>query len=297
MFPNPHTMSTKAVSGIHTVVRAYARVFPEYNMELVHPDAGADVVVTHAGMAHNYADISMLHGIYFTDDYRASVNEWRANAHVVRSAVRARFITVPSEWVAETIRRDFRREPVVVPHGIFADEWVHSYPIVEKSVLWAKNRDFDVCDPTDLAVIAINMPDFNFVTTFYSGHPPANVSVIGVQPTDRMKTLIQKSSMVISTINETWGILYAEAMAAGTPVVAANWGHVPNLVPHGVAGYIYNRRDTQDAINGIEWVERHRATLSKNASVLARELRWQQAAERVRELAEVVVYERSKGLL
>lgn len=297
MFPNPLSLDDR-VSGIHTVIRAYKRVFPDYGMEFVHPDAECDVVITHAGMASAYADISMLHGIYFTAEYKASNNEWRANSHVVRAARRARFVTVPSEWVAETIRREFRREPVIIPHGVFADEWEHSYEPVKETVLWGKNRDYDACDPTDLAVIAKRMPDFNFVTTFYpSKLAPNNVSVIGVQPPERMKVFIQKSDVVISTVNETWGIMYAEAMASGTPVVTANWGHVPTLVPHGVAGYTYNRHDASDAVRGIRWSSEHRETLGANARKLASELRWQEAGERVRVLAERVVWERGRGLI
>lgn len=297
MFPSPLFLDDR-VSGIHTVIRAYERVFPEYGMEFVHPDAECDVVITHAGMASAYSDISMLHGIYFTAEYMASKNEWRANAHVVRSARRARFVTVPSEWVAQTIRREFRREPVIVPHGVFADEWEHSHEPVKGTVLWGKNRDYDACDPTDLAIIARRMPDFKFITTFYPGeNPPRNVSVIGVQPYDRMKIFIQKSDVVISTVNETWGIMYAEAMASGTPVVTANWGHVPTLVPHGVAGYTYNRHDTQDAVRGINWASKHRSVLGMNARKLARELSWQKAGERVRVLAERIVWERSNGLI
>ena len=298
MLPNPLTLSKVHVSGIHTVIRAYKEVFPKYGMEFVDPDAPCDVVITHAGMASTYADIAMLHGIYFTADYMANNNEWRANVHVVKSARRARFVTVPSEWVAETIRRDFRREPIIIPHGIFAEDWAHDMDYVPNTVLWAKNRNYDVCDPTDLAVIAQHAPHFNFITTFYPGtNPPDNVSVIGVQPTDRIKVLIQKSEMVVSTVAETWGILYAEALAAGTPVVTANWGHVPHMSPHGVSGYTYNRNNTADAVRGIEWTHKHRDVLSKNARKLAGELSWQVPAERVRELAEIVMFEREKGLL
>jgi len=296
MFPSP-LVRDERVSGIHTVIKAYGRTFPDYGMQFVDSDSEFDVIITHAGMTSLYSDIAMLHGIYFTDDYNAHKTEWRANAHVVRSIRRSRFITVPSEWVAETIRRDFRVDPVIIPHGVFADEWEHDLPTLKKTVLWAKNRDYDACDPTDLAQIAVRMPDFNFVTTFYRGRPPSNVSVIGVQPPDRIKVLVQRSDIVISTVNETWGILYAEALAAGTPVVTANWGHVPNLVPHGVAGYTYNRKDAEDAIRGIRWASEHRDTLARNARKLARELRWQRAGERVRALAERAIWERSKGLI
>jgi glycosyltransferase involved in cell wall biosynthesis len=294
MFPLADRMANDGrVSGIHSVVRAYAKIFPEYGLELVGPDDACDIVITHAGMASNYSDIAMLHGIYFTNDYNASTNEWRANVHVVNSIRRARYITVPSPWVAETLRRDFRREPVVIPHGVFMDEWEHGYEVVPKTVLWAKNRDYDVCDPAPLSAIAQMLPEYRFITTFYKGNtPPSNVKVLGVQPTERMKVLIARCSMVLSTVKETWGILYAEAMASGTPVVTANWGHVPVLVPHRVAGYTYDRNDPEDIVRGIRWTDRHRDTLSTNARVLARKLSWQDAGARVRRLCEAVLGDR-----
>ena len=223
MIPNPHTLGN-AVSGIHTVVRAYKRIMPEYGIEFVHPHAGADVLLAHAGMSgKKQCDIAMLHGLYFTNDYNASTNEWKANLYVITATRGASVITVPSEWVAETLRRDFRVDPIVVPHGVFWEEWQHEEKQMENSVLWAKNRTYDVCDPTPISAIAQRMPDFVFYTTFATPGAPKNVMEIGLQPPDRMKRWIGRSSMVLSTVKETWGLLYAEAMAAGTPVVTANY--------------------------------------------------------------------------
>jgi len=280
MFPNPHRLGD-GVSGIHTVVRSYARILPEFGIELVDVDDEADISVIHAGMGSHPCDVAMLHGIYFTADYKAHRSEWRANYHVVLGVRRASIVTVPSEWVAETLRRDFRLDPIILPHGIFPDDWKHSHKYAPKTVLWAKNRYYDVCDPTPLNSIALRLPDFRFFTTVAAPGAPANVMEIGVQSTEKMKGWVQKTSMVISTVKETWGILYAEALASGTPVVAANYGHAPSLVEHGVSGYVYDGQSMEDVEYGIRWVDKHRSQLSANASRLAGKLHWKHAGERI----------------
>lgn len=278
----PHPAMLKKPSGITTVVKAYDRILPEHGVEIVHPNAEADILVMHAGMGGGVqCDVAMLHGIYFTADYDASTFEYRANTHVVNSIRGARVVTVPSEWVAETLRRDFRIDPIILPHGVFVDEWKHSLEPSKKTVLWAKNRFYDVCDPTPLNSIAERMPDFQFYSTVVAHGAPSNVREIGVQPHDKMKEWIQRVSMVISTVKETWGIMYAEALAAGTPVVTTNVGHVPNLVRHGVTGYVYNERSLNDAEYGIRWTEQYRSQLSANASQLAGELDWSKQAGRI----------------
>lgn len=283
MEPNPVSIGA-GVSGIHTVVNAYGEILPKYDMELVPRTTGFDLSVAHAGMGSIACDVAMLHGIYFTDDYKASKAEWRANEHVIKSIRKAFLVTVPSEWVAATLRRDFRIDPIILPHGIFPEEWKHDYAYRPKTVLWAKNRYYDVCDPTPLNAIAERLPDFSFYTTVAAPNSPKNVVEIGVQDKDSIKVWIQRVSMVISTVKETWGILYAEALASGTPVVTANYGHVPNLVEHGKSGYVYNRKNPSDMEYGIRWVDDNRPTLSANASLLASKLSWEQAGVRLARL-------------
>jgi glycosyltransferase involved in cell wall biosynthesis len=281
-------MAKDGVSGIHTVVRAYYRVLPKYGIDLVPYKAEHDVSIAHAGMFDAFADVAMTHGIYFTADYNAHTHEWRANNYVVNSIRAAYYVTVPSPWVAETMRRDFRVDPIIIPHGVFYDEWQHNREHVPNTVLWAKNRTFqDVVDPTPVSAIAREMTDTTFVTTFAAPGAPRNVSPIGIQNREQIKGRVQKAAVVLSTIKETWGLLYAEALAAGTPVVTVNRGHVPLLVRHGVTGYCYQPGNLEDMKHGIEWCMKHRDILSKNCLVEAEKLSWDVAGERVARVARL----------
>jgi hypothetical protein len=283
MAPNPHNIGDN-VSGIHSVIRAYARLLPEYGIHFAKQDESATLMVTHAGMGMIDSDIAMLHGIYFTADYRASKEEWRANKNVVGSIARAGVISVPSPWVAETLRRDFRLDPIIIPHGVFTEEWVHNETIKPRTILWAKNRYYDVCDPSPLNSIAEYLPEFTFFTTVAASPHPSNVVPIGVQDTENIKKWIQRVSMVMGTVKETWGIVYAEALAAGTPVITTSKGHVKNLVTHGVDGYVYNPSNPLDIEYGVRWIESNRSQLSANASKRAGLLDWKHSIPRVARL-------------
>jgi len=127
-------------SGIKRVVEAYCKYLPEFGVEVVGEDIGDyDIKAVHAGMAPD-CDVAHLHGLYWTSDYEAQAWEWRANSSVVANLRGAKEVTVPSEWVAMTIKRDMRFSPHVIPHGIEWDEWAHHLEQDGGYVIWNKNR-------------------------------------------------------------------------------------------------------------------------------------------------------------
>lgn len=283
MYPTKSVVD-RGMSGIDTVCRAYYRLFPNYGIEVV--EHKPDLTIVHAGIYP--ADVAMLHGVYFTENYPASKWEWKANYEITVSMRKAKSITVPSDWVAETVRRDFREEPFIIPHGVFWDEWQHDEK-VEPVVLWAKNRASDICDPGSINILAKRFPRVKFITTFKPSGDLPNIVEIGTQPYETMKRLIQRSSVVLSTVKETWGIMYIEAMAAGTPVLTVRAGHVPNLVQHGVCGYAYRPNDADDMAAGLEYCMTHRSVLSNNARIIARQHTWDNAVKMLRDVLDLTM--------
>jgi len=288
MYPT-REQSERGRSGIDTVCRAYYRLFPKFNIEVVEGDEHLTLV--HAGVFP--ADVAMLHGFYFTDQYLAAKWEWRANADIIASMRYAYALTVPSPWVAETVQRDFRVDPYVIDHGVFYDEWQHDEE-VQPIVLWAKNRNADICDPSALNILAKEFPSVNFVTTFKPEEAQKNIIEIGVQSHEKIKKIIQRSAVVLSTVKETWGIMYVEAMAAGTPVLSVNSGHVPNLIKHGQTGYVYEEGNTNDMAAGLEYCLTNRKVLSDNGKFVARSYTWDSAVSKLRNVFEIAM-ERKYG--
>lgn len=74
--------------------------------------------------------------------------------------------------------------------------------------------------------------------------------------------LLKNAKGLIALIQweEPFGLFMAEAMACGTPVIATNRGSVPELVQHGVNGYIVENtvEAAASAINQINKIDRQR---------------------------------------
>ncbi len=275
----------KAESGIMTVVRAYFKHLPKYGIELVGSKSDDfDVLAVHAGMSENMPSsvslVAHLHGLYWTADYTADTWEWNANKNVIESCRKASRITVPSNWVAETIRRDLRVDPVIVPHGIDWEEWQHKEPCQGYVLGYAKNRAYmDVCDPTYLNDMAKKYPGIKFLATFAPPNAPPNVEVIGVQPHEKMKKIIQRAACVISPLKETWGVLTAEAMASGVPVLGYAHGGNLELIKHQVNGFLAKPGNKDELVQGLAYCLDYRETLGENGREMAKALTWDAACQ------------------
>lgn len=280
----------RTVGGIGTIVRALFKHLPKYDIELVGKhEQNFDVMAVHAGMANldkpNLPPIvSHIHGLYWTGDYNTSSWEFAANRNVISSIRVAKSITVPTRWVAKSIQRDMRRNPVVIPHGIDWDEWQHNEREEPYILAYAKNRVADVCDPSFLTNLAMQIGDMQLYTTFAPSDAPANVVEIGVLPPNEMKKVIQRAQLVLSPIEETFGMLTLEAMAAGKAVVGVDIGGNRDLIQHGTTGFLYQKDNLDHMVEGILWAFAHRKELGKNARNLAQKFTWEQVAEKIASL-------------
>jgi glycosyltransferase involved in cell wall biosynthesis len=275
-------------SGIKRVVEAYERYLPDHGIEVIGDDnQPIDMVAIHAGAAMPYPlDVPLVahtHGLYWTADYQASSWEWRANASVIESIRYASRVTVPSHWVAETLQRDMRLDPIVLPHGIEVGDWDHDYEH-EGYALWNKNRTGDVCDPAPVGDLASVFQNVSFVTTFAPRKITPNVHVTGLLDHEKMKRIIQKAGVYLSTTKETFGIGVLEALASGVPVLGYDHGGNQDLIEHGVNGYLARAKDTEDLIRGMAYCMKHRSILSQNAKITARKWSWKKVIELIAEI-------------
>jgi glycosyltransferase involved in cell wall biosynthesis len=98
----------------------------------------------------------------------------------------------------------------------------------------------------------------------------APVEWLGHQPPDRVRALMKDARVLLfpSLVYETFGMVIAEAYAAGLPVIASEVGSAASLVAHGRSGLLFRRGDPADLAAKVTWLWTHpeeRAALSRGA--------------------------------
>lgn len=262
--PSTYTEDGRGSGGIWRVINAQARWLPEHGVELVDNEADADIVNIHAGSLIDTAKpiCTTNHGLYWTGDFDWERHFWQYNGAVIEALRRATVITVPSEWVAHPIKRDLRKIPRVIQHGINADEF-EPQKGHDNYVLWAKPRVDVVCDPRPVNELARMASDIQFWTTF--GRPTANVRVIGVSAYEKFKPILSNAMVWFATARETGDIGSREAMLQGIPVLGWRWGATAELVKHMETGYLATPGDYNDLREGLEYCLQHRQRLGRAA--------------------------------
>lgn len=282
MIPGPKGVASE--SGINAVARAYGKYLPEFGIEFVRPDQNMDLLAIHAGMTNKFDSsvpiVAHLHGLYWTEDYQAEKWEYKANRDVISSLLHARQITVPSTWVAETLRRDVRIDPYVIGHGIDWQEWE---PVDSPAgyILWNKNRAGDVCDPSPVSELAKRFAGLQFVSTFATDDRPNNVHVTGVMEHAIMKQTVLNAGVYLATTKETFGIGILEAMASAVPVLGWRHGGVVDLIEHGVSGYLAEPGNYEDLAQGLSYCLKYRKQLGANGRVAVQQYDWMRVASQV----------------
>lgn len=268
--PDEYHEDGSGSGGIWRVISAQARWLPEYGIEVVEREPDADVVLVHAGnlVETHKPIVTVNHGLYWTGDFEWPDSYWQYNTAVIEALRRAHRVVVPSEWVAQPIRRDMRINPVVIPHGIEFKEFERQREH-DGYILWAKPRADVVSDPAPMNEVAARAPDLHFVSTF--GRAAANVQIIGAMPYERFQNVMDQATIWLATARETGDIASREAMARGIPVVGWRWGATAELVRHLETGFLAEPGDYDALLYGLRYCIEHREQIGEQAREWVRE--------------------------
>ena len=281
MLPTPTHASNDTSNSINQIVLRLRDHLPEFGYELTEYINEAEFIAGHAGQTHSaiQVDVAHCHGLYPTA-YPLLTEPWhtQANQAVINNLITAKVVTVPSEWVAQIIRRDMHINPQVIPWGLDFEKW---QPGENRGyVLWNKTRVDGVCDPQPIVELAKAVPQTFFMST-YGEKPTSNLKIIGRQTYDNMKPLIRSAGVYLATTKETGGIGILEAMACGIPVLGYRHGNIVNLIKHGVTGYLVEPGDINGLIEGLAYCQKWRDRLGANAREIARLFTWDKVAQAI----------------
>lgn len=287
-----------AIGGISRVVEAQIKWLPKYDVGIVESPDLADVLALHAAswIEPNVRQrvVTHCHGLYW-DDYKWDHWAHNVNAAVIDNLRRADAITVPSEWVANAVRRDTWANVRVIGHGVDIEEWQSLDTSNHGYVLWNKTREDSVCDPRVVSVLAAAMPNLKFVSTF--GDEAPNVKIVGTLPYEDHKEYIQHASLYLCTPRETFGIGTLEAMACGVPVVGWAYGGQLDIIQNGVHGWLSQPGDYTDLVRGIEYCLDNRQAMGAACRELVKQkYQWLAIIQKYADLYDQLALVRNRSL-
>jgi len=281
VFHHPKAREVDERTGIGQVIINLEPRMKKLGVEYVDTPEQAEIIATHV-MKGSLPTVDVLHchGLYFDDQPHIPYDSWhyRINREIAQTARESLEIIAPSEWVAEPFKRDMRRSPVVIPHGIDAHLWKREKS--EGYILWNKNRASDVCDPMYATLLA--GAGFDVMSTFAQKDLktlPEKLTVTGALSFEDMKKVIQKAGIYLATTIETFGIGTLEAMASGVPVLGFSSGSTPDIVTHMEHGYLVKHGDLNGLIAGAQYINDNWDRLSKNCIKKAQEYSWDEVAK------------------
>ena len=275
VYIHPRPENAPDSNGIGRIVHAQYKLLPEYGISLAKSPQRADVIACHVAQAEMpRIDVMHSHGLYFEDLPHTPYAPWNmeANKRIAESARRTKIITVPSKWVARPFQRDMHLAPVVIPHGIYLEQWKRGEN--KGYVLWNKGRADDVCDPIpawELANAGIPV-----LSTFAPGGKgtPEKLHVVGPQNFQNMQKLVHSADIYLATTPETFGIGTIEAMACGIPILGYDWAGTADIVTHQENGYLVKPGDIEGLKAGYEWLKVNYSAISEAARERAGQYTW-----------------------
>lgn len=280
LYMEPGPDNAGGVGGVAQVCKALHQHLPDYDISFTDEPSEADVIAVHVSIRTDkiqHFDVYHMHGFHWTGDD----GHWAAPDHHVNSVLAGnlqrylRAVTIPSQWAAQILRRDCRLHPRVIPNGISLADW-QSQPLHEAYALWNKYRIDNLCRPEPAYELA--QRGAPVVSTFApksTGTIPHNMVVTGRVPFDRMKPLIQKAGVYLSTTKETDSVSMLEALASGVPVLGYDWGGTRERIQHGITGWLVEPGDYDGLATGYHWLMEHRHEISRNCIDYVQAYDWQ----------------------
>lgn len=98
------------------------------------------------------------------------------------------------------------------------------------------------------------------------------VRVMGHVPQQRLSALYAEADVFLfPTIEDGYGMVLAQAQAAGLPALATTHSAAPDVIRHGDNGWLVESGDVQGMVDVLNWCDRERASLAAMAARVYRD--------------------------
>ncbi len=179
------------------------------------------------------------------------------------SAARPDVIAANSAWIAERIRKCWRRESAVLHPPVDLD----GFPFVA-----IKNDAYVVASRLvpykriDLVAKAFRrMPDKRLIIAGDGTEMPrlralvgaaTNIEIRGRVPQAELVQLLQSARAFVFAAEEDFGIAMVEAQACGTPLIVYGRGGATDIVQDGITGVLFSEQNAESVIDAVTRFER-----------------------------------------
>ncbi len=197
-------------------VQVIKQLFAHPGVDLTHDYANCDLVHVQTAWKppeNNRIDVWTCHG-----GFVPPIAQVRFNLRACRTIISV------AKWVADVYFPEENHKTIIIPNGIDLTNWeeLPSSKLRPGFWLWGQHQLRD--DWWHFYELAKYFPSIRFVSTL--SHPDAqplqNLKVIGIQPREAFRSIINDCNVYVSTGSEVCPTMVLEAWACNKPVLAWN---------------------------------------------------------------------------
>lgn len=215
------------------------------------------------------------------------------------------------KYVPRKYHQELKEKTHIIPNGI-DDFWFENLPDGENTLgekiklIYAGRIDSNKNIPTTQKAMKILREKGYDVSLTVVGRvadekvykeiqADAYTECLPAQPKEELINLYRQHNIfVMPSFTESFGLVYAEAMSQGLPVIYSKGQGFDNQFPEGHVGYHVSANDAQDVADGIEKIIKNFEDIARNTVSSARVFNWKDMTDKYDTIYKEIVGE-SRG--